>query len=107
MREMALSGRAATILPRAAVLADLEEGCLVATPLCDVEADTTTVDLVTRLGRQLPHAATLALSLLEQQVHRWGQCGGHGSGGYQAPLGTPVGAIHGRPERRVGLEAVA
>ncbi|MEA1648996.1 LysR substrate-binding domain-containing protein [Nitrospirillum sp. BR 11164] len=104
MREMALSGRAATILPRAAVLADLEDGCLVATPLCDVEADTTTVDLVTRLGRQLPHAATLALSLLEQQVHRWGQCGGYQTG---APVTAPMAAVHGRAERRVGLEAVA
>ncbi|MDE1150170.1 MAG: LysR family transcriptional regulator [Azospirillaceae bacterium] len=73
MRDLVLSGRAAAILPRVGVLADLEDGTLVATPLCDVEADTATLDLVTRLGRQLPHAATLALSMLEQQTHRWCQ----------------------------------
>ncbi len=72
---MALLGRAATILPRMAVLPELDAGALVGVPLEGLEIEDARLDLVTRLGRQLPPAAALALSVIEQQLNAWCKAG--------------------------------
>ncbi|MBO9708044.1 MAG: LysR family transcriptional regulator [Caulobacter sp.] len=71
MRKSALQGRGVAILPEIAARSDVERGDLVAVRLNDVDPQAHGVSLVTRLGRQLPSAPILALSLLEQQIRRW------------------------------------
>jgi DNA-binding transcriptional LysR family regulator len=71
MREMALLGRAATVLPAAAVSQEIDDGALVSRPLVGMDIEDASLELVMRLGRQLPSAAMLALPMLEQQVKAW------------------------------------
>jgi len=71
MREVALVGRAVTVLPRIAVIDDLDQGRLVSVPLTGLEIEDARLELVTRLGRQLPHAAMLAASVIRQLIAAW------------------------------------
>ncbi len=71
MREIAKAGRALTILPRISVLAELEEGSLVARPLLDDELEHSTVSLIHRLGRQLEGAPARLLAILEAKLKTW------------------------------------
>lgn len=71
MREMALIGRVATVLPATSVAQDIDEGRLVSRPLVGLEIEDAPLELVTRLGRQLPSAAMLVLPALEQQIKAW------------------------------------
>lgn len=71
MREIAKEGRAVTVLPPISVLAEIEEGTLVARPLIDADLEHTTIGLIHRLGRQLNGPPGRMLSLLEKRVRTW------------------------------------
>jgi DNA-binding transcriptional LysR family regulator len=71
MRDLALSGRAATVLPRISVQAEIDSGLLSGIALIGYEAEDPCLELITRLGRQLPQAATLLMTALEQQLNVW------------------------------------
>lgn len=73
MREIAKAGRAVTILPRVATIAELEEGSLVARPLRDDELEQSTLSLIHRLGRQLDGAPARLLAILEAKLRSWGE----------------------------------
>lgn len=66
MRALAKEGRALTVLPRIAILSDLQDGSLVARPLT-IEAEEPSIALVHRIGRQLDGVASRFLSTLESQ----------------------------------------
>ncbi len=71
MREMAKKGRFVTVLPPISVLAELEEGTLVARPLIDTDLEHTRIGLIHRLGRQLNGPPGRLLGLLEKRVRTW------------------------------------
>lgn len=71
MREVAKGGRAVTVLPRIAALAELAEGTLIARPLRDPELEHSAVSLIHRLGRQLDGAPARMLSALENNLKNW------------------------------------
>lgn len=71
MREIAKAGRAVTVLPRVATIAELEEGSLVARPLLDDELEQSTLSLIHRLGRQLDGAPARLLGTLEAKLRSW------------------------------------
>lgn len=71
MREIAKAGRAVTVLPRVSIIAELEEGSLVARPLRDDALDQSTLSLIHRLGRQLDGAPGRLLALLEAKLKTW------------------------------------
>jgi len=71
MRETAKAGRALTVLPRISVIAELEEGSLVARPLLDDAIEHSTVSLIHRLGRQLEGAPARLLAVLEAKLKSW------------------------------------
>ena len=70
-REMAKAGRAVTVLPRVATLAEIEEGSLIARPLIDDELEQSTLSLIHRLGRQLDGAPARLLAILEAKLRTW------------------------------------
>lgn len=71
MREIAKAGRAVTVLPRISVVAELEEGSLIARPLKDEAIEDSTVSLIHRLGRQLDGAPARLLGVLETKLRSW------------------------------------
>lgn len=71
MRQIATAGRAVTVLPRISVIAELEEGALVARPLRDAMIEHMTVSLIHRLGRQLEGAPSRLLAVLEAKLKSW------------------------------------
>ena len=71
MREIAKQGRLVTVLPPISVLAELEEGTLVARPLLDAALEHTTIGLIHRLGRQLNGPPGRMLAMLENRVKTW------------------------------------
>ena len=71
MREMAKAGRAVTVLPRIATVAEIEEGSLVARPLLEDELEHSTISLIHRLGRQLDGVPSRLLSILETKLKSW------------------------------------
>ena len=72
MRQAALSGRFATILPPVAALAELRGGQLIGIPLIDEGLEAATIALVTRSGRQLDGAPLKMLTMLERALRGWG-----------------------------------
>jgi DNA-binding transcriptional LysR family regulator len=73
MREIAKAGRAVTVLPRVATLAELDEGSLIARPLRDDELEQSTLSLIHRLGRQLDGAPSRLLAILEAKLKTWAE----------------------------------
>lgn len=73
MREIAKAGRAVTVLPRVATLAELDEGSLIARPLRDDELEQSTLSLIHRLGRQLDGAPSRLLAILETKLKTWAE----------------------------------
>ena len=71
MRDLVRAGQFVTLLPRIAVLAELEEGTLVARPLREAELEDTTVNLIHRLGRQLDGAPARLLGRIEAKLKTW------------------------------------
>ena len=71
MRESTKAGRTVTVLPRISVLAELEEGTLVARALRDETIEHSTVSLIHRLGRQLDGAPARLLGVLETKLKSW------------------------------------
>lgn len=76
MRDLVRTGRIVTLLPRIAVVAELEEGALVARPLRETEFEHTTVSLVHRLGRQLDGAPARLLGQIEAKLKTWADADG-------------------------------
>lgn len=71
MRETARAGRAVTVLPTIAVLAEIEDRSLVARPLRDDELEHSTISLIHRLGRQLDGPPARLLGILEAKLKTW------------------------------------
>lgn len=71
MRDLVRAGQIVTLLPRIAVVAELEEGTLVVRPLREAELEHTTVSLIHRLGRQLDGAPARLLGRIEAKLKTW------------------------------------
>lgn len=71
MREIARQGRLVTVLPPISVLAELEEGTLVARPLVEADLEHTTISLIHRVGRHLNGPPGRMLAALEKRVKTW------------------------------------
>lgn len=70
MREMAAGGHVVTVLPRA--LSGQSAPQLVAIPFAENEIDSTSVHLISRLGRQLHGAPAKLMVTLEAKMRGWG-----------------------------------
>jgi DNA-binding transcriptional LysR family regulator len=68
LREMVKSGDYVTLLPESAVITELESGELVSIPVASSALQSTSVNVVCRLGRALPVAPAALLPLLESAL---------------------------------------
>jgi DNA-binding transcriptional LysR family regulator len=64
LRHFVRSGLGVTLLPAFSVAADLEDGSLVAIPVDNVLLTAAEAHIITRLGRELPNAASQLLRFL-------------------------------------------
>ncbi|WP_129791775.1 LysR family transcriptional regulator [Sphingosinicella sp. CPCC 101087] len=79
LRERAKGGGMVTVLPRIAVLSELEEGSLVGLHLFERDMEDATISLIHRLGRQLEGAPARMLALFEAKLKTWNEGAASGS----------------------------
>lgn len=72
MRDLAAHGQVATVLPRIAVLGELSSRRLTAIPFANNVLESTSIHLISRLGRQLHGAPAKLMSALEAKIKGWG-----------------------------------
>jgi DNA-binding transcriptional LysR family regulator len=68
LREMVKSGVYVTLLPETAAITELESGELVSVPVASAALQSTSINVVCRLGRTLPVAPAALLPLLESAL---------------------------------------
>lgn len=71
MRDLAAEGHVVTVLPRIAVIGELETERLAAVPFAKDIIEDISIHLISRLGRQLQGAPTKLMSVLEAKMRRW------------------------------------
>jgi DNA-binding transcriptional LysR family regulator len=71
MRQVAKTGKFATVLPLLAAIDELRDGSLVGIPLIDERLEETTVCLVSRTGRKLEGAPLRLLNAIEARMKSW------------------------------------
>jgi len=70
LKELAKSGDCVTLLPRITAAPELIAGTLKAIPIAASALETTSINLITRLGRQLPAAALKLLTMIEASLRK-------------------------------------
>jgi len=71
LKELAKSGECVTLLPKITAGPELLAGDLKAIPIATPSLETTSINLITRLGRQLPAAPLKLLNVLEANFRKW------------------------------------
>lgn len=71
LKDFARSGKGATILPQIAAVSELTEGHLVSVPIDNRVLSETTVNVMTRRGRQLPAAIITFMNVISSSLSQW------------------------------------
>lgn len=71
LKDFARSGKGATILPQVAAISELSDGSLISVPIESRVLSETTINVMTRRGRQLPSAIIAFMNVISSSLSQW------------------------------------